>query len=542
MAAPILSTTEEAQFRRYIEELMIKQAGTAAPPVPPTQLPISNLPVSPPSAPNPHELMQTLYAQQQTMLELQRESLLKQQQQQTNSVKVQPMDTTIQPSAPSISLSPKSIAPAAGLSPIQQAQLLGQTMDQSDRIMKLSEQLVQLQTSAMRPPLSSLQPSNAPSPHRAPATLQSVAVGGHQANFADLAIQHEPVRTQAAVQTTGSAGVKPTTGLVDPASWSLRNSLTSIIEMNEQLRRSNASADEMEKAIRASQELLRRQGTLHAASEGTVQHQAAMESLRKRAAQLEMELRQQPTIQQHPQNGYRSGDVSPGAVGRHLLADASVRNSSDGQRDFDAESTTACNNGAGQFNGAPEALQLSQRVFTETYSTFDGEQRPFDYSATAGIVESRPVSHRSVDRRVHYAPNAYDGPPKYQVSEVLCRNDAAVANLPSDLGSLLKSSAGTKRQTIKKRSSSAPPSKRPPCDSRYSMYAEKKETRKRNQAEKDHRPVPTPMRVPKEGQPWALKEKRTLSLNDEYSTKQRKLLTNHTMSRLSNISRMISAL
>ena len=346
-----LSPLEDAQFRRYVDELLSRNTATA----PATAASgMSQQPSSPTgklTTDMAHaDFLRNLTMQQQAMFQLHQEALVNAQRDNALLLRravedlrgpPMPLGASVGALNASVSLmgSPGSgyygpqmqqqVTPPqpSGLNAVQQSQLLQQTMEQREKLMRMNDQLLQMQQASARnevastrvsgvfpPPANSLQPLQASALYPVSGSSQPIPSSLSPTIRTDGSMTAQQVhqsQQQLLPRPVSSKGIQsslPPTPTISPphftqsnfpsqqqqqqqqAPLSLQASMRELNDMNMKLSQVNASADDIERALAQSRELLRRHSSQHAASSLQVEQQSAIDALKIKAASLEAQL------------------------------------------------------------------------------------------------------------------------------------------------------------------------------------------------------------------------------------------------------------
>ena len=159
-AAHPLSPSEQAQFRKYVDDLLVRNPQPAAAPIDLPDLPpgFSVVPptssgaavASPSSVTKEQSFMERMLTQQRALFEVQQESQRRAQQENAQLLRDLVSDKAAMATS---AASPHSLVShsaaghglAGGLSATQQSQLMHQAMDQRDRLLRMNDDILRLQ-------------------------------------------------------------------------------------------------------------------------------------------------------------------------------------------------------------------------------------------------------------------------------------------------------------------------------------------------------------------------------------------------------------
>ncbi|EKF30262.1 hypothetical protein MOQ_005931 [Trypanosoma cruzi marinkellei] len=340
----VLSPSEKVAFQKYVDELKATGAGAVPVPVPPPKvresLPASATPITPLGVSREAPELRKEY----DTLEVVKELLAKHEERQAKQFHdvIETIRTSIQRPPHPEGNSHSAVQPTQGLSAMEQAALVRHTIQQKDKLLMMNQDLLELHARAER-----LVASPVTKEPQIYASTRTVA-GGENARLMSqptvpLAVPWQGATTTSATKgevATMSSGVQVGVGLKktddattmakapspspippvteqaaaeaptapasqvihddrnvvtnivpDPSSaMSINRSLSSLYQINADLLRVNATADDMERAIQESREILHKHASLGNAHTSAVEGSLMVDAMRRRTAALEQQL------------------------------------------------------------------------------------------------------------------------------------------------------------------------------------------------------------------------------------------------------------
>nr|CCC92911.1 conserved hypothetical protein [Trypanosoma congolense IL3000] len=297
---------------------------------PPSQFPLCGLPVTATvgaavetaGGSSPTELQRN-----NELLDVVREMIHRSEQTQTRNFNMlmETIRAKHEAQAPQSRMAEPSTEPVrGGLSAIEQAQLLRHTIEQKDRLLVMNQELMDIHSRAQRLAGSaSPAPSVQPQPLTIPQAPHSTDTESHSVPLAapvDVVSPQllQPVPTpkdddaagRNAVQNSGKTDATTCTGdaiephqaanrgLLNtgsaapciPSTQSIDLTFSTLQQINEDLRRASATADDMERAIRQSRSLLQEHTSMQVAHASAVEGSLLMDAARARTTALEQQL------------------------------------------------------------------------------------------------------------------------------------------------------------------------------------------------------------------------------------------------------------
>ncbi|AIN95436.1 hypothetical protein LPMP_041140 [Leishmania panamensis] len=291
----VLSPAQMCEFRRYIDDLLARQRGTAPLHVATTASALTAAPPTPESAtaaPAATNFFRT--AEIERLLE-QQDSFIRKSEAILEALHAE-NDGFHQRVMENIRSLTTVSQQLRGLSPVEQAQLVQDTVKQRNELLTLNHQLLELQLAAARvsgevPPV----PTTASgSSQAAPQRVTSTSATQTQAQLRESVGVSWATTDGFTASTTAAAATVPSPIKWAPGREGMRETLSDLHRLNAELMAVGTSAEAMEKAIKETREVIQRYERYKMAEALTAEGVALTSAMRQRTAAIERRLAELP--------------------------------------------------------------------------------------------------------------------------------------------------------------------------------------------------------------------------------------------------------